>query len=105
MEIGQDVPAAAVVDAVEELRRLSRGGCVAPTEGEMKMQETPQQYIQRILGHVDGEDALTVQKSTPAKLKKLVRGLTPKQVRWRPEPGKWSIGENPGAPFRCGNRR
>jgi len=57
------------------------------------MQETPQQYIQRILGNVDGEDALTVQKSTPAKRKKLIHGLTPKQLRWRSEPGKWSIGE------------
>jgi hypothetical protein len=57
------------------------------------MQETAQQYIQRILGHVDGEDAITVQKATAAKLKKLVHRLTPKQLKWKPEPGKWSIAE------------
>ncbi len=57
------------------------------------MKETAQQYIQRILGHVDGQDALVVQKATAGKLKKLTRGLSPKQLRWNPEPGKWSIAE------------
>ncbi len=57
------------------------------------MQETAQQYIQRILGNVEGQDALKVQKATPGKLKKLIKGLTPKQLKWNPEPGKWSIGE------------
>jgi len=57
------------------------------------MQETAQQYIGRILGHVDGQDAMKVQRATAAKLKKLTRGPTPKQLRWRPEPGKWSIAE------------
>jgi hypothetical protein len=57
------------------------------------MQETAQQYIQRILGHVDGQDAIKVQGSTAARLKKQVKGLTPKQLRWKPEPEKWSIAE------------
>jgi hypothetical protein len=57
------------------------------------MQETAQQYIGRILGHVEGQDALQVQKATAAKLNKLTRGLTPKQLRRQPEPGKWSIAE------------
>jgi DinB superfamily len=57
------------------------------------MPETAQQYIQRILGHVEGQDAMKVQRTTAAKLKKLVHGLTPKQLKWRPEPGKWSIAE------------
>jgi len=57
------------------------------------MPETAQQYIQRILGHVDGQDALEVQKATAGKLKKLTRGLTRKQLRYQPEPGKWSIAE------------
>lgn len=60
---------------------------------EAIMQETAQQYIGRILDHVDGQDAIKVQRGTAAKLKKLSRGLTPKQLRWRPEPGKWSIAE------------
>ena len=57
------------------------------------MQETAQQYIQRILSNVEGEDAIKVQKATPGKLKKLIRGLTPKQLKWKPEPGKWSIAQ------------
>ena len=32
------------------------------------MNETPQQYIQRILGHVQGKDAMKVQATTPKKL-------------------------------------
>jgi len=57
------------------------------------MQETAQQYIGRILGHVEGQDAIKVQRASAARLKKLIRGLTPKQLRWQPEPGKWSIAE------------
>jgi hypothetical protein len=57
------------------------------------MQETAQQYIQRILGHVDGRDAIKVQRATAAKLKKTTHGLTPRELKWKPEPGKWSIGE------------
>jgi hypothetical protein len=57
------------------------------------MQETAEQYINRILGHVEGQDAIKVQRSTAARLKKAIHGLTPKQLQWKPEPGKWSIAE------------
>ncbi len=57
------------------------------------MPETAQQYIQRILGHVEGQDAIKMQRGTAAQLKKLIQGLTPKQLKWQPEPGKWSIAE------------
>jgi hypothetical protein len=57
------------------------------------MQETAQQYISRILGNVEGEDALKVQRQTAPKLAKAIRGLTPKQLRSRPAPDKWSIAE------------
>jgi hypothetical protein len=57
------------------------------------MPETAQQYIQRILGHVEGQDPIKVQGSTASKLKKLTHGLTPKQLKRQPEPGKWSIAE------------
>ena len=57
------------------------------------MAETAQQYIQRILSHVEGHDAIKVQRATAAKLKKATQGLTPKQLKWQPEPGKWSIAE------------
>jgi|SRR5579863_2384908 len=57
------------------------------------MAETAEQYVQRILGHVEGRDALRIQRSTAANLNKLTRGLTPKQLKWKPEAGKWSIAE------------
>ena len=57
------------------------------------MPETAQQYTQRILTNVEGQDAIKVQKATAAKLKKTIHGLTPKQLKWKPQPGKWSIAE------------
>lgn len=60
---------------------------------EENMQESAQQYIGRILGHVEGQDAIKVQRATAAKLKKLTHALTPKQLRWQPDAGKWSIAE------------
>jgi hypothetical protein len=57
------------------------------------MPETAEQYIGRILGYVEGQDAVKVQRSTAARLKKSIRGLTPKQLKSRPEPAKWSISE------------
>lgn len=57
------------------------------------MQETAEQYIHRILGYVEGQDAIKVQRVTAARLKKAIQGLTPKQLKWRPEPAKWSIAE------------
>jgi DinB superfamily len=57
------------------------------------MLETAEQYIHRILGYVEGEDAIKVQRTTAAKLKKAISGLTPTQLKWKPEPAKWSIAE------------
>ncbi len=57
------------------------------------MQETAEQYIGRILGYVKGSDAIKVQGTTAPKLKKAIQGLTPSQLKWRPEPAKWSIAE------------
>ncbi|MGB7583304.1 MAG: DinB family protein [Terriglobales bacterium] len=57
------------------------------------MQETPQQYIQRILGFIEGQEPLQVQRETARKLAKLVKPLSKKQLSTRPEPGKWSIAE------------
>jgi uncharacterized damage-inducible protein DinB len=57
------------------------------------MKETAQQYIKRILGNLEGEDPLKVQKSTAKKMEKLVKPLSKKQLRRRPGPGKWSIAE------------
>jgi uncharacterized damage-inducible protein DinB len=57
------------------------------------MQETAQQYIQRILGYAEGKEPLKVQRSTPEKLAKAIKKLDKKQLRRRPAPGKWSITE------------
>src|SRR6202035_3841117 len=57
------------------------------------MQETPQQYTRRILGHVQGRDALKVQAATPRKLKKLIAGKSIAQLRKRPASDKWSVTE------------
>jgi len=57
------------------------------------MPETAEQYIHRILGYVEGQDAIKVQRATAGKLKKSISGLSPSQLKWRQEPTKWSIAE------------
>ena len=57
------------------------------------MQETPQQYTQRILNHSRGKEPLRLQQATPRKLTALTKGLSKKQLTRRPGPGKWSIAE------------
>jgi hypothetical protein len=57
------------------------------------MNETPQQYTRRILGHVHGLDAMKVQAATPRKLEKLIGGKSSAQLRKRPAPDKWSVTE------------
>ena len=57
------------------------------------MQETPQQYTERILGLVTGKEPLEVQRETAKTLGKLIHSLDKKQLSRRPEPGKWSITE------------
>ena len=57
------------------------------------MQETAEQYIGRILGYVQGKDAIKTQRDTAPRLKKAIQGLRPAQLKWRPEPAKWSIAE------------
>jgi hypothetical protein len=57
------------------------------------MQETPRQYTKRILSYVEGQNPLRVQQATPRKIEHLIRPLSRQQMRKRPAPGKWSIGE------------
>ncbi len=57
------------------------------------MQETPQQYIQRILAQLGGKDPLKVQVETPKKLRRLIQRASPAKLRKRPAPGKWSASE------------
>jgi hypothetical protein len=57
------------------------------------MQETAEQYIGRILGYVEGQDAVKVQRTTALRLQKAIKGLSSSQLKWRPQPAKWSIAE------------
>ena len=57
------------------------------------MSETPEQYIQRMLGHVAGQNPLKIQAATPRKLQRLISRATASKLRKRPAPGKWSIAE------------
>jgi len=57
------------------------------------MTETAQQYTQRILGHVQGQDPLKIQAATPKRLARLVKGISAAKLRKRPAPDKWSVTE------------
>ena len=50
-----------------------------------------QRYIKRTLTLLGGRDPRQVQKEAVGKLRRAVKGLTPKQLAWNPAPGKWSI--------------
>jgi len=57
------------------------------------MQETAQQYTQRIIAHINGKDPFKVQQETPKKLQRLIKPLGKAQLTRQPEPGKWSIAQ------------
>src|SRR5882724_10016593 len=57
------------------------------------MQETAQQYTQRLLSYSEGKDALRLQQAAPKKLAALIKGKNKKQLSRRPAPGKWSVAE------------
>lgn len=57
------------------------------------MQETVQEYTQRLLSYADGKDPLRLQQAAPAKLAALLKGKTSKQLTRRPAPDKWSVAE------------
>ncbi len=57
------------------------------------MNETPQQYTQRILGYIEGKEPLAVQAATAEKLDRLIKGVSTSELRRRPAPEKWSVSE------------
>jgi DinB superfamily len=57
------------------------------------MQETPQQYTQRVVGYVEGKQPLAVQAATAKKLERLIKGVPASKLRKRPAPDKWSVAE------------
>ena len=57
------------------------------------MNETAQQYIQRITAHVEGKQPLAVQAATSKKLERLIMGVPTSKLRKRPVAEKWSVRE------------
>jgi len=57
------------------------------------MNETPQQYTQRILSDIEGKEPLAVQAETAEKLERLIKGVSTAELRRRPAPEKWSVSE------------
>jgi len=57
------------------------------------MQETIEQYKQRIMGHLGDQQPLKVQAATPGKIAKLMKRAPSARLKKRPAPGKWSVGE------------
>ena len=57
------------------------------------MNETPQQYTQRIVANVEGKQPLAVQAATAKKIERLINGVPASKLRKRPAAGKWSVSE------------
>src|SRR5205085_12341756 len=57
------------------------------------MQETPQQYTDRMLSLIGEKDPLKVQQATARKLAAAIKGLDKKILNKRPAPGTWAINE------------
>src|SRR5260370_37299461 len=57
------------------------------------MNETAQEYIQRITAHVEGKQPLAVQAATAKKLERLIEGAPTSEFRKRPTADKWSANE------------
>src|SRR5262249_62365366 len=57
------------------------------------MQETVEEYTQRLLSYTGTKDPLRLQQAAQKKLASLIKGKTRKQLSRRPAPAKWSIAE------------
>lgn len=57
------------------------------------MQETPQEYKQRIFSYLGENDPLKIQSATAKKLERLVSRAQTSKLRKQPAPGKWSVAE------------
>ena len=55
--------------------------------------ETPQQYITRILGFQDGQDPTRILAATPRGIEALLRGKSRAQLTKKPGPKQWSVAE------------
>ena len=60
---------------------------------ENAMQETTQQYTERILSYSADKDEVAVQQATPGKLAALIEGKSQQSLTGRPAPDTWSVAE------------
>lgn len=59
----------------------------------LNMQETAEQYRQRMFVLVDGKDPVRLQSAAPDRLAKFLKSVSPTRARKRPGPDRWSIAE------------
>ena len=57
------------------------------------MRETPRLYQRRILNYSANKDPERILRATPNKIRRLIRSLSKRQLRWRPASRKWAIAE------------
>jgi hypothetical protein len=57
------------------------------------MQETVEQYKQRMMSYLGKQDPMRVQAATIGRIERLIKGVPAAKLRKRPAPGKWSVGE------------
>ena len=57
------------------------------------MVETPQEYIERIIGYQQGKDPLKIQRATAGKIERFIKGVPKKKLMARLASGKWSVAE------------
>jgi hypothetical protein len=71
---------------------LSYNQLIATREDTL-VPETSEQYVNRMYTYIEGKDPRKLMDAAPARLAKLLKGVTPAKGRKRPAPGKWSISE------------
>src|SRR5262245_48363578 len=57
------------------------------------MQETVEQYKQRLLGYLGEQDPVRVSAATADKIERMIKGVPLAKLRRQPAPGKWSVAE------------
>ena len=54
------------------------------------MNETPQQYTQKVVGYLEGKDPMEVLSATPREFQVLINRASRASLDAKPAPGKWS---------------
>lgn len=57
------------------------------------MSETFQEYSARLLSLSAGEDPFGILETTAARIGRLIDGRDPQELRWSPDPSRWSIAQ------------